>query len=579
MRIPLIRTLIFILCCGLGTTHALAQAEPMDSLAIPKNLRSARTDSLYFEALKARLQQDSSMALRLFEDFVTIRPNVGSAHYELSRLYYNTHSLDKAEASIKKALATDSTNKWYKEQYATILADKESFLEAANIMADLYRTNPGDPTYSIMAAEYYQQAQKYEEAISYLDKAFTLNGSDDEIVRRKVRLYLKVNKIDKAAEVVKQLIEKEPGNGEYYKFLGDLYDNNKMPEKAAAVYERALKILPGNAMIQLGMAEHYLKAGDTASYTNYLRKLILNKELDAGTQLNMLSAYIQGLPNDSVQKAMGIPVIRQLVVMHPDDAQVLSFFGEFMEMSETHDSAAWAYKRSIALTPGKFAVWQNLLNAYTEKEYADSLIKYSEKAMRLFPNQAVAHYFNGIGHMNKKEYPAAIKAVTRAIDLEPEQNILVITNMYGTLADLYHSNNQEDLSDKAFDKALELDPRNATVLNNYSYYLSQRGKKLDLAEKMSKKSLEIRPGEATFLDTYGWVLYKKGDFEKAREFIAKAIETSGGKADATLYDHLGDIYFKLNDKDNAIRSWKTAKEKGSDDPQLDKKISEGKLYE
>jgi hypothetical protein len=42
---------------------------------------------------------------------------------------------------------------------------------------------------------------------------------------------------------------------------------------------------------------------------------------------------------------------------------------------------------------------------------------------------------------------------------------------------------------------------------------------------------------------------------------------------------LGNVYYKLGEKDKALENWKISKEKGNDDPQLDKKISEGKLYE
>jgi Tfp pilus assembly protein PilF len=144
---------------------------------------------------------------------------------------------------------------------------------------------------------------------------------------------------------------------------------------------------------------------------------------------------------------------------------------------------------------------------------------------------------------------------------------------------VYYSAKQYTLSDETFEKALKLDPNNATVLNNYSYYLSERNIKLDEAEKMSQKSLELRPDEVNFLDTYAWIFYKKGDMEKARTYIMKAISLANGVNDATLYNHLGDVLFKQNEKAKAIEAWKKAKEKGSDDKNLDKKISEGKLYE
>jgi tetratricopeptide (TPR) repeat protein len=95
---------------------------------------------------------------------------------------------------------------------------------------------------------------------------------------------------------------------------------------------------------------------------------------------------------------------------------------------------------------------------------------------------------------------------------------------------------------------------------------------------MSKRSLDLRANEVNFLDTYAWIWYKKGDYEKAKTYIMKAL-TVVPDGSATLWDHLGDILFKQNDKQGAVDAWKKAKEKGSDDKNLDKKISEGKLYE
>jgi Tfp pilus assembly protein PilF len=199
--------------------------------------------------------------------------------------------------------------------------------------------------------------------------------------------------------------------------------------------------------------------------------------------------------------------------------------------------------------------------------------------MRLFPNQAMVHYLNGIGHFNKKEYPQAIKAINRAVDMQPDDNGELLAEMYSTLGDIYNVVKQYDLCDTSYKKALKLDPKNPTVLNNYSYYLSVRGTRLSDAEEMSKQSLMIRPDEPTFLDTYGWILYKEGKFDKAREYVQKAIDSYGENADGTLWDHLGDIYFKLNNVPKAVECWKKAKDKGADNILIDKKIQEQKLYE
>jgi Tfp pilus assembly protein PilF len=236
------------------------------------------------------------------------------------------------------------------------------------------------------------------------------------------------------------------------------------------------------------------------------------------------------------------------------------------------------FKKALAIDPARFNVWQRLLFTYTDRQDADSLIKYSEKAMRFFPNQGMVHYLHGIGHFNKKSYPAAIKSLNRAIDLQPEDNTALLSDMYSSLGDIYNTLKDYKQSDSNYERSLRLNPKNATVLNNYSYYLSERGVRLADAERMSKESLVLRPGEATFLDTYGWILYKQGKYEQAKQYIEDALKANP-EADGTLWEHLGDIYFKLGDGNKAVEFWKKAKEKGTENTQIDKKIQDKRIYE
>jgi tetratricopeptide (TPR) repeat protein len=569
---------ILILCTVAAPVCTYAQKEAVDSSESAKSGKPPKPDELYFDAMKAKMHEDDKLAVSLLEQFIKQRPNVSGAYYELSKLTYGDKNNAKAEEYIKKAIELDPANKWYKEHLASLLADRSAFAEAAALISELAKAYPRDKTYPLEAAEYYEKAKNYEEAITYLDKAMLRYGPDEDIMIRKMQIYLSMNNVDKAAGVVLQLISQEPRNGRYYKLLGDLYDNNKMPAKAGEVYEKAKKVIPGDPVVQFGIAVHALNTGDTATYITNIKKAIVNRELDMDSQLKVLLDYLQILPNDSAFRSQGLQIMEELVRQHPDESPVMAAFGEFLELNEKHDSAVWAYKRSLQIK-SEFNVWVRFLNVFTDKPYADSLIKYSEKFMRLYPAQVEPHYYNSIGHFNKKEYPAALKAINRAIDIQPENNKPALARLYSFQGDIYHESKQDDLSDKSFDKTLQLDPDNAGVLNNYAYYLSERGKNLDLAEKMSKRSLELEPDRGTFLDTYGWILYKKGNYLKAKDYIEKAISIAGAKADATLYDHLGNICFKLNEKDKAIEYWKKSKEIGGADPLIDKKISEGKLYE
>lgn len=574
-----LRPIILFTACFLCCCPAFAQREMNDTLDMSVVGKNAKADEFFFDAVKAKIHNDDKLAMELLLKYVSLRQDVPAAYYELSRLSYGERNLTKAEEYIKKAIELNPANKWYQEEYAAILADRGAYGQAAEVVSGLMKKEPQDDNYPILAAEYYVKAKDYEKAIAALDKALVKHVMDEDLLERKVQVYLAMNNVEKAAEVVKQKIAKDPRNGKFYKQLGDLYSNNKQTAKAKEIYREAEKLMPNDPEIQLGIALNNLNSGDTAAYHEGIKKVILNTDVDPDMQVEIFTSYMRTLPNDSAMGRRGLPILRELAIQRPEDAQVMLLLGEFLEDNNQRDSAVVAYKKSLAIKPNNFNVWERLMNNYLDKKYADSLIKYSDKAMRLFPNLAIVNYYNAIGYMNRKLYPQAIRAIGRAIDMQPEKNTQALANMYALQADIYHSNKQDDLSDKAFDKAISLEPDNASTLNNYAYYLSERGKKLDQAEQMSQKSLEIRPNEATFMDTYGWIQYKKGNYLRAKDYIERAIKINGVNADATLYDHLGDICYQLNDHAKAMEYWKKAKELGSEDTLLDKKISEGKLYE
>ncbi len=573
----------FLLYSALSLLAAIAVnnvhgQEVLDTLAHRTDVKSVKINDVYFEAQKAKQHNDTKAAIELFEQLIVLDPQNPAGYYELSILYSELGKIDKAETNIKKAIAIVKDNKWYNTSYATLLARQNKYLEAAEVTARVADKESGDANYAMQASDYYERAKRYTEALSYLDKALVLSGSDDDILMQKIRIYLEMDKADKAIEVAKQLIAQDPGNSKYYKLLGDLYENNKMPEKVLGVYKDAEVEIPGDPVIEMGLSECYLKKGDSVNFRSYARKAIANSKLDASTQLQLFYIYIQNL-SESVQNKEGINIMEQLIEQHPTDPQLLSTYGDLLASDQQIDKAIIQYKRSLAVKAANFDVWNSLLNAYAYQNSSDSLIKYSEKVLRLFPNQSIIHYYNGLGHYNKKEYQAAINAINRAVDMTPEKDTKKLADFYSMLGEVYNTTKQYQMSDNSFEKALTQEPKNATVLNNYSYYLSERGERLDKAKMMSEKSLQLKPNETTFLDTYGWILYKMGEYDKARENIEKAVNAHDRKADGAIYDHLGDVYYKLKDKTKALQYWKMAKEKGVTDQRLDKKISEEKLYE
>ncbi len=140
-------------------------------------------------------------------------------------------------------------------------------------------------------------------------------------------------------------------------------------------------------------------------------------------------------------------------------------------------------------------------------------------------------------------------------------------------AEAYYRLEEYGVSDSIFESLIEQEPDNYTVLNNYSYYLAERGEKLAEAEKWSKKAIKNNPDNATFLDTYAWVLYKLKAYEEAEKYILMAMD-KGGENDPDVNEHAGDIQAGLKSKELAKSYYLKAQVLGGDRDKLKAKMKE-----
>ena len=81
------------------------------------------------------------------------------------------------------------------------------------------------------------------------------------------------------------------------------------------------------------------------------------------------------------------------------------------------------------------------------------------------------------------------------------------------------------------------------------------------AEGMIRKAVAEDPENSAYLDSLAWVLYKRGQYEEALRNMEKAISIARRSGpDGTLFDHLGDILFRLKRFDKAREAWNEALE-------------------
>ena len=79
--------------------------------------------------------------------------------------------------------------------------------------------------------------------------------------------------------------------------------------------------------------------------------------------------------------------------------------------------------------------------------------------------------------------------------------------------------------------------------------------KLDKARELIEKAVKAEPKNAAYLDSMAWVLFKLNQPAEALPYALKAAELSE-QPDATVYDHIGDIYAALKQPEKAREAWR-----------------------
>jgi tetratricopeptide (TPR) repeat protein len=235
-----------------------------------------------------------------------------------------------------------------------------------------------------------------------------------------------------------------------------------------------------------------------------------------------------------------------------------------------------SYKRALKINDQVYQIWEQLLRIQVSRGEFEQAITDGEHALSIFPNQAVLYLYTGIGYAQTQKHEKAIAYLKSALDLETEDKDIIV-QIHSTMGDSYNALKQFKLSDQSYTKALELDPRNSYVLNNYAYYLSLREENLVEAEKMSRRSNELDPDNSSSEDTYAWILFKLKKYEEARIWIERALQHNSKSA--VQLDHYGDILYLLGEKGKAVEQWRVAKEMGLRSETLDKKIDEKKYID
>ncbi|WDF69559.1 tetratricopeptide repeat protein [Sphingobacterium oryzagri] len=479
---------------------------------------------------------------------------------------------DAAEVYYAKALLFGQARNL---EVAIPLAEKAFQLEPknllfANYLVELHKSsgnvNGALPIIDKVIEEYPENASLYREkimllhaskmpdfALSFYDETTKKFGASDTLDVIKAEILVDMDRKDEAQRVLEPWVSKNSGLRQVYSTLSYIYIDKKQSKQAIDVLEKGMKTT-NDDLLYLDLADAYIAGKKDKQAFDMLKKAFESTKVDYVDKYRGMFTMLSGkttLSLDQIQELANILVIR-----HPRVADSHVAKGDILWRRGQAQEARSLFLTAVGINRNHIDAWRMLINVELALNDADQAILHGFEALESNPNNPMLLYFTGLAYMVKDDTDNARKMMESALDNSGQENTYLQSLIYAGLGDLYHKLNMPEVSDVAYEEAIKQDSTNATAMNNYAYYLSERGEKLDLAEKLSKQSNELEPTSSTFQDTYAWVLFKQEKYKEALKWMEKAVR--GSSPSAVLYEHYGDILYKSGNSKEAVKQWEKA---------------------
>ena len=466
----------------------------------------------------------------------------------------------------------DPDNYWYKIQLSQLYILSNQPDSAAGVYEEILVKWPEKIDVKYELSRVYSETGKSKKALEKLNEIEKENGISEPVSMLKEQIYLKEGKIELAIAELNALISLAPEEIRFLGILAELYTEVDRKEEAMKIYKRIFEIEPDNGIAQLSMAEFYRLDNNVEKQFEYLNLAFQNRTLAVDRKMAVIIEFLtdESLFAESEQELDHLLSI--LEKMYPGDFRVKTARADYYTKKEKYEEAIMVYDEVLKEQKGNYFIWEQAIFIENILGRTDKVYAKCTEAINYFPDKPFLFLFQGNAAMQSGKSKEAIQALERGLELV-ENNIPLTVQFFSFLAEAWRNLENYNKSDQYFEKALQMEPENIMILNNYGYYLAFRGVKLAEAERMSRKTIVIEPDNPTYLDTYAWILFKERKFEEAKQYMQRAMK-NGGDEDPDILEHYGDILNEMGEHDEARNYWLKAKEKGASSGELDKKLKQ-----
>jgi len=491
--------------------------------------------------------------------------------FALADVYLATGDLTNASYYGKIAVDQEPQNKWYHLKLAEIY-DRAGRNEATiNAYKAALEYHPDDSDILFELADAYVNFGELLEANALYNKIMARRGQDFNLHLRKFRNFNALQMRDSALVELEQMREIDPGNLTTLRTISQYYLQLNETELALEVLHDARERNSRDPQTLLLLAEVYVDQQEWESLGEIFVSM-LEDPLIYPSQKQELVRFIyiqhQRNPGERILADQTAEVLNAFSENEPDYGPAQLLAAEFFLEQNDTETALEKLEQANRVMPDQPDAWRQRMQLLFSMERYDEVIAISDSANSYASDDAFVQFFTGAAYMLTDRPEEAEKWLEEATYAPSNRNFRSV--IHGTLGDVRQDLDRWQDAKDAYEQALRLDPNNHNAMNNYAYFMSIREEQLDYAKELAEKAISFEPENAAYLDTVGWIYYKTGDYEQARAYIQRSVDT--GEASAEVYEHLGDVYKALDEIENAIKFWNKALEEDSNREYLHERI-------
>ena len=553
------RQLSFMILVLMGLT-CRSQVSPQDLF-----LTSQRYDAFFLDAICQREKGNSDAAFDLLRHCIEIDSTRSEAYYYLGQYYALLKDRQTAQRYFEKTAALEPDNATYLETLANVYYGQKEYDKAIDAFERLYDKNRDRVEVLAVLVQLYEQQKDFDKAVKTLTRIETVEGKSERLSYAKSRFYTEMGNKKAAVAEMKTLSDQYPNDNNFRTLYANTLYVNGQQKKALAIYDKILKEEPDNRNAQMAMLAHYNERQDSVQANGMLERILQNKYASTEDRVALLRQVIGESEQSGGDSTRVLQLFHMILDMPQQDADMALFCATYMNLKKMpNDSIRKVLEKALDISPDNAAVRLQLVSFAWQAKDRDRVISLCQDARQYNPDEMAFYYYQGIAYYQKDQLDEALNAFQNGIGvITPESDPAIVSDFYAVMGDIMHQRGMEQEAFAAYDSCLQWKDDNIGCLNNYAYYLSEKGIQLEKAEQMSYRTIKAEPKNATYLDTYAWILFMQKRYSEAKIYIDQTLQCDSDSS-SVLLEHAGDIYYHTKDVERAVTLWQKALERADD---------------